>query len=167
MKLLPIMLILASVALASVAGGSPATLVVREAQDTERGFVARDLEDLGRRVLAWPDGLLSVADTAAWMDAGESNLAFALQPATTVAIGADGRLPLQPGNYDIDTPLMLDDGHLVAYFADGRLEITAHEIVYRRPAPRIARRGTLLLLAGIAVATGVLLRAVRRRPRRS
>ena len=61
-------------------------------------------------------------------------------------------------------PLLLTDGVLTAHLTSGTLEITeAGEVRYRRPGGGIGGRGTLLLLAGLGLATVMLLRAVRRR----
>ncbi|MEZ4389326.1 MAG: hypothetical protein R3D98_17400 [Candidatus Krumholzibacteriia bacterium] len=114
-------------------------------------------------MLAWPEGLVAVPDTLAWLAEGEADLGFALVADRAVALGAAGVLALEPGRFEIDTPLLLTDGRLSAFLAAGRLEVTADRLIYRQPAARVARGGTLLILAGVVVATAVLLRAVRRR----
>ncbi len=149
------------------AQAAPSSLVISQARDTSRGFVARDQSDLAQRVLAWPDGLVATPDTLAWLAAGDQDLAFVLRPDRLVALGSAGVLDLAPGRFDIDTPLLLSDGTVSAFLADGRLEVTADRVIYRAPGAPVARGGTLLILAGVAIATAALLRAVRRRPRRS
>lgn len=152
---------------ATGATASPEVLIVKAAQDTTQGFVSRDHAPLQLRVLAWPEGLVSLPDTAVWMAGDGTDLVFNLRGAEAVIIGAGGRRDLTPGNFSLDTPVVLDDGRLQAFLARGRLEVSGDAVIYRRPGRGIARGGTLLMLAAIAVATGVLLRAARRRPRRS
>lgn len=142
-------------------------LVIEAARDTTQGFAARDLERQSRRLLAWPEGVVSLPDTVVWRQGGATGLAFQLDGARIAGGSAAGLLQLVPGRYDLDTPVYLGDGTISAMFSAGRLEITPGRILYRRPASRIARRGTLFLLAGLVLATGVMLRAARRRTRRS
>lgn len=142
-------------------------LVIDRARDAERGFVAREQELLGRRVLAWPAGVVSTPDSLAWLAEAEDGLAFALVADRISATGVAGALPLTEGRYAIDTPIMLTDGRLTAFFAAGRLEVSGGVVRYRAPSPPLARGGTLYILAGVALATAVLLRALHRRPRRS
>jgi hypothetical protein len=160
--------VLLIILLVSAATGSTADrLVIEAARDTTQGFVSRDLAGPGRRLLAWPEGVLSVPDTAAWLPDGETGLAFALVSDRAAAAGPAGRLGLRPGRYGIDTPLLLTDGVLSAHLTSGTLEVSeAGEVRYRRPGGGIGSRGTLLLLAGLGLATVVLLRAVRRRATR-
>lgn len=142
-------------------------LVIAGARDAERGFVAREQQPLERRVLAWPEGVVSTPDTLAWLAEAEDGLAFALIADRISATGVAGALPLGEGRYTIDTPILLTDGRLAAFFAAGRLEVGGGVVRYRAPAPPLARGGTLYILAGVALATAVLLRALHRRPRRS
>jgi hypothetical protein len=142
-------------------------LVIDRARDAERGFVAREQESLGRRILAWPEGVVSTPDSLDWLADADDGLAFALIGDRISATGVAGALPLAAGSYTIDTPILLTDGRLVAFFAAGRLEVGDGVVRYRAPAPPLARGGTLYILAGVALATAVLLRALHRRPRRS
>ena len=41
-------------------------LVVEAARDTTAGFRAHALPELERRALTWPDGVITLPDTAAW-----------------------------------------------------------------------------------------------------
>lgn len=153
---------------AGPAGGSPyRLLVVTAAQDTSGAFQSVLLPELGRRVLVWDEGVLSLPDSALWLDDHGSGLAFAVHGATLVGVGGGGRFRIQPGRYDLDTPLLLTDGALVAYLSAGKLEVGADRLVYRRPQKRRDSRGDLFILGGVVLATAVLLRAVRQRTRRS
>lgn len=160
--------LLAALLLGGGAGASePVLLVVEAARDTTAGFVALSLPDLGRRVLAWPEGVISVPDTAVWLESGRDGLAFALAAPPLAGVGAGGRFPAEPGRYKLDTPLVLQDGLVVACLSDGELEVAPGRFVYRRPGKRHDQRGDLLLLAGLVVATAVLLRAAGRRKRQA
>jgi len=159
------MVVLAALLFGGQAGAGQ--LIIQAAQDTTKGFVARDIPEQGRRILAWPEGLVSVPDSAIWKTADQQGLAFDFQREDAVAVGAGGRLPLIPGRYSIDTPMLIDDGALRAYLNRGHLTVDQSSIIYRQTAPGLAREGTMLMLAAIGVATAVLLRAVRKRPRRS
>lgn len=141
-------------------------LVIDRARDAERGFVAREQGALERRILAWPEGVVSTPDSLAWLAEAEDGLAFALIADRISATGVAGALPLAEGRYTIDTPILLTDGRLSAFFAAGRLEVGGGVVRYRAPAPPLARGGTLYILAGVALATAVMLRALHRRPRR-
>jgi len=148
-------------------GQEPALrLVIGDARDAGRGFVAREQPELERQVLTWPAGVVSTPDSVSWLAEGDDDLAFALIAHRASALGVAGTLPLTPGRYDIDTPILLTDGRLVAFLAAGRLEVRDGSLVYRGPTTPIARGGTLYVLAGVALATVVLLRALYRRPRR-
>lgn len=148
--------------------GEPALrLVIGHARDGARGFVAREQQALEQRVLAWPEGVVSMPDSLPWLAEGDEDLAFSLIPDRVTALGADGVLPLVAGRYDIDMPIMLTDGRLTAFLAAGRLDVGAEALHYRTPTPPVARGGTLYVLAGVALATVVLLRALYRRSRRS
>lgn len=142
-------------------------LVVSHARDADQGFVAREQPLLERRILAWSAGVVSTPDTLAWLAEGDDDLAFVMVADHASAQGVAGTLPLTPGRYDIDTPILLTDGRLVAFLASGRLEVRADRLVYQVPTAPIERGGALYILAGVALATVVLLRALYRRSHRS
>ena len=159
--------VLIAVAVTAGAQAESLELVIEAARDTTQGFAARDLERQSRRLLAWPEGVVSLPDSVVWREGGATGLAFRLDSAKIAGGSAAGLMRLVPGRYDLDTPVYLGDGTISAMFSAGRLEVTPGRILYRRPASRIASRGTLFLLAGLVLATGVMLRAARRRTRRS
>jgi hypothetical protein len=115
--------------------------------------------------LTWPHGVITVADTTAWLEHGETGLAFRLRASSLAGVGAGGRFVGEPGSYEIDTPLYLGDQELVACLAAGELEISPGFVIYRLPHHRRDQRGDFMLLGGIILATAVLLRSVRRRTR--
>jgi hypothetical protein len=145
--------------------GETVLLVVEAARDTTAGFRAQNLPQQGRRALTWPHGVITVADSTAWLEHGEEGLAFRLRTDQLAGVGAGGRFGGEPGRYEIDTPLYLGDTELVACLAAGELEISPGFVIYRQPRERRDMRGDFLLLGGIILATGVLLRSARRRKR--
>ncbi len=142
-------------------------LVVEAARDTTAGFRAQVLPELGRRALTWPDGVITLPDTMAWLEHDADGLAFRLDPEQFTGVGAGGRFTGQAGSYKIDTPLYLTDGRVVICLAAGKLDVTADQLIYRHHGRRRDQRGDLLLVGGIILATAVLLRAVRRRTSRA
>ena len=151
----------------SYAGTETVLLVVEAARDTTAGFRAQVLPEQGRRALTWPHGVITLPDTMAWLEHGETGLAFSLHAATLAGVGAGGRFVGEPGRYKLDTPLYLGDNALVACLAAGELEVSPGFVIYRQPVKRRDQRGDWLLLGGLILATGVLLRAARRRSRRA
>ncbi len=149
----------------SVARADSLLLIVEAARDTTAGFRAQDLLDLERRALTWPNGVITMPDTMAWLDYENNGLAFRLDGEHLTGVGAAGRFTGQVGSYKIDTPLYLTDGQLVACLAAGRIEVDLDRIVYHPKGKRRDQRGDLLLLGGIILATTVLLRSARRRTR--
>lgn len=158
-------LVLIAVAVPGAAREGEILLVVEAARDTAQGFRAQVLPELRRRALTWPDGVITLPDTAVWLEHPDDALAFRLDAARLDGVGAAGRFRARDGDYEIDTPLYLTDGQLVACLTAGRLSVDAGQIVYRAPGHRRDQRGNLLLLGGIILATAVLLRAARRRSR--
>ncbi len=150
-------------------GQEPAagSLVVAAAQDTSGGFRVVQLAELGLRALVWPEGMITIPDSLPWYDDGESGLAIALDVADLAGIGAGGRFRPRPGRFELDTPLVLIDGSVYASFTSGSLEIEDGRLTYRRPPAKRGARGDYYVLAGLVLATAVLLRAVRRRARRA
>jgi len=140
----------------------PARLVIVAARDTTAGFVALPLAASGRRALVWPEGVVVVPDSIPWLEAGQQGLAIPLS-APLEGAGAGGSLPLAAGRYDLDTPLYLGSGEVTAYLTGGVLEVAADELRYRRARPARDPRADYLLLAGLVLATGVLLHQARRR----
>lgn len=140
-------------------------LVVEAARDTTRGFRAQNLPELGRRALTWPEGVITLPDSMDWLEHEADGLAFRLDGEALVGVGSAGRFSGRIGSYEVDTPLYLTDGRVVACLAAGRIEVAADRIVYRAKGHRRDQRGDLLLLGGIILATAVLLRAARRRTR--
>jgi LPXTG-motif cell wall-anchored protein len=145
------------------AGARPYVLVIEAAQDTSQAFRAIELLELERRALVWPEGMVSLPDTMAWLEAGSGSLAFELHPNDLVGFGAGGRFHVRPGTYDLDLPLMLADQQIIAVLTGGQLEIQDDQIVYRRPATGRDTRGDYFILGGLILATAVLLMAIRRR----
>jgi hypothetical protein len=146
----------------AAAEAAPRWLVIASARDTTAGFVALPLTGGGRQLLGWPEGVVATDDTVTWHPDGPGALAFALGESAAGG-GAAGRFTLADGRYTIDTPLYLEGGGVTAFLAAGSLEVTADRLTYRRPAAREGPTGDYLLLAGIVVATGVLLHLARRR----
>jgi len=142
-------------------------LVIEAARDTTAGFRAQVLPEQGRRALTWPHGVITLPDTMAWLEHGETGLAFRLRASTLAGVGAGGRFVGEPGRFEVDTPLYLGDDALVACLAAGQLEISPGFVIYRQPAQRRDQRGDWLLAGGLILATGVLLRLARRRTRRT
>lgn len=164
-----VLLVLAVLALrpgAAVAGPAPAPaptqLVIPAARDTTLGFVAVTLPDGGGTVLAWPEGLVVAEKDVPWLADGPRGLAFPLEGPLRGA-GAGGVFSIRAGRFSIDTPLYLVAGGVQAYLQAGELTVTAGRVVYRRPAVARDPRGDYLLLAGLVVATGILLHLARRR----
>lgn len=149
------------------AGAEPFVFVVEAARDTSGGFRALALPEVGRRALVWPEGVVTVPDSLPWFEFGAAGLACALQPAALVGIGAGGRFTATAGSYRLDTPLLLTDDRVVAFMTAGWLDVASGGVTYRRPAVRRDTRGDYAILAGLILATAVLLRAIRRRGGRS
>ncbi|HOX26562.1 MAG TPA: hypothetical protein PLL30_08260 [Candidatus Krumholzibacteria bacterium] len=145
------------------AAGGPVLLVIEAARDTTAGFVALPLPELGRRALAWPDGVVTLPDTTEWLEEGPRGLAFRLESPSLVGVAAGGRFACEPGSYRLDAPLVLADGAVVACLSAGSLDVTGERITYRQPPARRDQRGNYLILAGLLIATAVMLRGVRRR----
>ena len=151
----------------STATADPVLFVVDAARDTSAGFVSVPLPALGRRALVWGDGVITVPDSVPWLEHGRGSLAVSLSEPPLTGIAAGGVFRREVGQYDLDTPLHLDDGRVTAYLAAGRLDVTEGMVTYRRPATGRSMRGDFILLAGLILATGLLLHAARRRSRRS
>jgi hypothetical protein len=141
-------------------------LVIEAARDTTAGFRAQVLPEQGRRALTWPHGVITLPDTMAWLEHGEMGLAFRMRASTLAGVGAGGRFVGEPGRYEIDTPLYLGDDALVACLAAGQLVVSPGFVSYRQPARRRDQRGDWLIVGGLILATGMLLRLARRRTRR-
>lgn len=141
-------------------------LVIVDGADPARGYVQTVHAEVARTTLIWPHGAITVPDSVVWQIRA-ADLEIGLEPAELRITAAAGTLPVADGNFDIDTPLLVEDGRLVALLAAGRLRIEGERLMYRRPPSSSipGRQGTLLLVAGLAVATAVLLRAARRRTR--
>ncbi|MBD3221799.1 hypothetical protein GF314_11215 [bacterium] len=160
-----VLLVVACLAAPALAAPAGWMLVIEGARAADGTFVQRDHDHLARTALLWPEGVVAAPAGLAWRDTGVADLAIALDAASLQISATAGRLPLDPGNYDIDTPLTIDDGRVVALLADGRLVVERGGLRYGRtpPAGDGGRGGTLLLVAGLGLATAVLLRLARRR----
>ena len=156
----------------ALAGGAATrVLVIAAAQDTAGVFRALSLPELGRRALLWPEGILTLAESLPWLDDGDAGLQFTLGDPPLTGIGSGGRFDIRPGRYGLDTPLWLSDGHVALFVTAGTIEVTEDRITYERPPDRAKRpdgkRGEYYILAGLVLATAMLLRAAYRRTRRS
>ncbi len=143
---------------------APERLVIPAARDTSVGFVAVPLPADGGTVLAWPEGVVVTEAGVPWLPDGQQGLAFALDGPLRGA-GAGGLFTARPGRFTIDTPLYLAAGGVRAYLQSGELIVAADRLEYRRPHAAADPRGDYLLLAGLVVATGILLHLARRRRR--
>jgi hypothetical protein len=168
LAVLPVLGLLIGLAgpVAAVADGAlaPQRLVIPAARDTSVGFVAVPLPDGGGMVLAWPEGVLVTEEGVAWLPDGPQGLAFDLDGDLRGA-GAGGLFTARPGRFTIDTPLYLAAGGVRAYLQAGELTVSDARLEYRRPRSAHDPRGDYLLLAGLVVATGILLHLARRRRR--
>ncbi len=144
-------------------------LIIEGARGADTSFMHNEHARLSRHALLWPEGVVTAPSEVAWRDTGAADLVISLDEAGLEVAATAGRLPLDPGNFDIDTPLAIDDGRVVALLAAGRLVVDGGGLRYRRlpPADGGGRSGTLLLVAGLGLATAVLLRLARRRVRSS
>lgn len=138
-------------------------LVITAAQDTNRAFGALGADVQARRTLFWPEGLLITPDTMTWRSDGPEDLAFVLRAADLGAFSTGGRFDLHVGRYSLDVPLLLSDGVLTAVLTGGNLVVEPDRILYSRPPVKRDPRGDYYILAGLILATAILLRAVRRR----
>ena len=159
--------LIVAIPIRSSAATETVLLIVEAARDTTAGFRAQALPEQGRRALTWPHGVITLPDTTAWLEHGETGLAFRLRVESLAGVGAGGRFTVVPGRYTLDTPLYLGDDALVACLAAGELEISPGYVVYRQPVKRRDQRGDYMLLGGLVLATAVLLRSARRRTRRT
>jgi hypothetical protein len=160
--------LLVASAVTAMSGPPALTLVIESALDPDAGFVERRHDEAARRLLLWDEGAISTPESTTWHEHGASDLAIILDRATVQATAAAGRLALDAGSFELDTPLLLADRTTTALLAGGRLTVDGSRLVYRRSATaRVPRGGTLFMLAGLALATAVLLRAARKRTRRT
>lgn len=164
-------LIVSCLLAAGSADASARLLVIVEAQDAAGIFKDLLLPESERRALVWPEGVLIMPDTLPWLDDGSSGLAFELRESSLTSVGHGGLFRLHPGRYEIDTPLVISDGEFVLSLCGGELEVNDDRIIYYRPRSRGEqvrnRRGEYYIVAGLVLATALLLRAARRRARRT
>jgi hypothetical protein len=156
-------LVIAVATAAALPGADTTVLVISAAQDTSRVFGALTISGQATRALFWPEGVLTTPETMIWRAAGPDGLAFDLRTAALGGVSTGGRFALQPGRYDLDVPLLLSDGAVTVALTAGRLEVAPGRITYSRPPARRDPRGDYYILAGLILATAILLRAARRR----
>jgi hypothetical protein len=144
-------------------------MVLTGAQDSSGVFQVLELNQLGRRALVWPEGVLTQPGDAPWQENEAGELLFYLSDPGLFGIGSQGRFRFQQGRYDLDTPLLISDGELTVYLSAGILDVGPDRIIYFRPPgaskQKPGRRGEYYVLAGLVLATALLLRAARKRTR--
>ena len=147
--------------------GRPGYVIIASGLDSTLGYQWRLGPGPGQRSLTWPQGMLSLPDSVAVESLRGVDLAIACG-ASLAGLGSRGNLLFQDGIYPVSEPIVLSDGVLHLYLADGELEILGQRIRYAAPTEGKADpRSGYLFLAGIVLLVVVLLRriAVRKRHR--
>ncbi len=164
------LLIIGSASCASADNSSPSLvlgdnglLVITAAQDTASGYHWANGPGNDRRSLIWPSGVLSIPYDYPVDGFGAFDLAI---PCGEVlgGVGEDGRLLMQDGQYRIREPVLLTDGTVYFFAEDGLLEIVATRVRYFPPEIKDSSdpRASFVLLAGLLLLIGVLIRRSRR-----
>jgi len=151
--------------------GHPGYLIICSVRDSTAGFQWRDGPGPHQISLTWPDGILTLPDSLVLEPFGELDLAVPVT-AQLAGSGAGGKLVWRDGAYPVSEPVMITDGIVGLMVSEGELEINGTRIRYRAPETREARRradprASFLMLAGILLLIGVLLRRARNKIKES
>ncbi len=146
--------------------GHPGYLIISSARDTSARF--NWLEGPGPRQLSltWLDGMLTYPDSMIMEPFAEFDLAVPVTAQLSGA-GASGKLEWRDGIFPISEPVMITDGVVGLLVSAGELEILGTRIRYRMPDAKAPEdkadpRASFLMLAGILLLIGVLLRRARK-----
>ncbi len=148
--------------------GRPGFLILASARDSTAGYATRPGPGPGQHSVVWEGGQLVLPDTMTLEPFGPSDLGLRTG-ADLRGSGADGALTFRDGRFAVDQPLLLTDGVISLYIADGELEIRGPQIRYYPPmVPAAGKkvadpRAGFLFLSGMVVLILVLLRMARLR----
>jgi len=146
--------------------GHPGYLIISSARDTTAGFSWQTGPGPQQLSLTWRSGMLTIPDTLVLEPFSLHDLAIPVT-ADFSAAGAGGQLEWREGKYDITEPLMMTDGVVDLLVSKGELEILATRIRYRSPEltqdEKADPRASFLMLAGVLLLIGVLMRRARRK----
>lgn len=150
--------------------GRPGFLILASARDSTVGYARRPGPGPGQYSVIWGGGQLVLPDSMTLEPFGQSDLGLPTREDLRGS-GADGALTFRDGRFTVDQPLLLTDGVISLYVADGELEIRGPQIRYYPPtAPATGKkvadpRAGFLFLSGMVVLILVLLRMARLRSR--
>lgn len=146
--------------------GHPGYLIISAARDTSAGFQWVDGPGPHQISLTWRDGMLTLPDSLAVEEFSRFDLAIPVRAQFSGA-GTSGKLEWREGTYDITEPLMITDGVISLLVDEGELEVLEQRVRYRAPSESTDKtpndpRASFIMLAGILLLIGVLLRRARR-----
>ncbi len=147
--------------------GRPGYLIISAARDSTAGYRWSTAPESGQKSLVWDCGLLVLPDSLILEPFGADDLGVATAPGLRGS-GGGGALAFRDGRFKIDQPLLLTDGLISLYIADGELEIRGAQIRYLPPGSDQKKSTTVadpragfLLMSGIVVLIVVLMRRAR------
>ncbi len=145
--------------------GHPGYLIISAARDTSAGFQWIEGPGPQQISLTWLDGMLTVPDSLVIEEFSRFDLAIPVKAEFSGA-GTSGKLEWREGTYDINEPLMITDGVVSLLVDEGELEVLEQRIRYRAPDksnddPPVDPRASFIMLGGILLLIGVLLRRAR------
>lgn len=142
--------------------GRPGYLVLEAARDTAANFRWDNRGGDPERVLAWPEGRLSLPDSALVEEFSRTDLGVAVGPGFA-GRGGRGQLRWQDGIYPVTEEVTLSDGTVTCVLWGGELEISGPMIRYRTVAAEepASWKAGLAFLAGMTLLVWTLLRRSR------
>ncbi len=161
-------------AVADHALGRPGYLIISAARDTTGYFQETAGPGPGQHSLVWDCGQLVLPDSVTLEPFGAKDLGVRTGAALRGQSGT-GFLEFRDGEFGVDQPLLLTDGVVSLYVADGELEIRGAQLRYRSPPQKAAAadhrvadpRAGFLFLSGIVIMIVVLMRRARLQTRKT
>ncbi len=149
--------------------GRPGYLIISSGRDSTAGFRWLAGPGVAQKSLVWESGQLILPDSMSLESFGADDLGISTTEDLQGSSGG-GVLSFRDGRFAVDQPLLLTDGVISLYTADGELEIRGAQVRYvppnvdkandsRLPDPRAG----FLFLAGIVLLIVVLMRRARLR----
>jgi len=147
--------------------GMPGYLIMSSARDTTAGYQWNEGPGPDQISLSWRQGMLTVPGSLVLEEYSLADLAVPVSAKLTGA-GASGSLEWRDGTYEINEPVLLSDGQVNLLVSQGQLEVVGSRIRYRPPLSDNGQkpadpRASFIMLAGILLLIGVLLRRARQK----
>lgn len=151
--------------------GHPGYLIITAGRDSSAGYTWLEGPGPHQISMTWLDGMLTVPDSLPLEPFAERDLAIPVSALFSGA-GASGKLEWKDGIFEISEPLMATDGAVQLLASGGELEIVGSRVRYRPPPARDQEkpsdpRASFVMLAGILLLIGVLMRRARKKIKES